>query len=257
METGQKLWTRDELILAINLYFKLPFGKLHSTNVEIKNLAQLLGRSPGAVAFKLVNFASLDTSIIESGRKGASNVSKLDKQIWSEFFDDWESLSINSEKIRAGLSSSSIEMLNNISEYELPKVGKTRDQIIKARVNQAFFRSIVLAAYNNTCCITGLQLPELLIAGHIVPWGKDEKNRLNPRNGIAINPLHDKAFENGLITITTDYKIRVSSKIKNMKNQVLRYEYFLKYDGKDILMPSRLSPEKEFLIYHHNNCFIL
>ena len=49
----------------------------------------------------------------------------------------------------------------------------------------------------------------MLVAGHIVPWAADAQNRLNPRNGIAINALHDKAFENGLLTITPDYTIRV------------------------------------------------
>lgn len=255
MMDGQKLWTREELILVINLYFKLPFGKLHSTNSEILELAQLLGRSPGAVAFKLVNFASLDTSIIESGRKGAGNVSKLDKQIWFEFFDKWEALSIESEKIRAKFTNSSVEFLNHIPEFELPLEGETRNQIIKARVNQNYFRKIVLAAYNNTCCITGLQLPELLIAGHIVPWGKDEKNRLNPRNGIAINPLHDKAFENGLLTITIDYKVKISSEINKLKSERLRNEFFFKYNGKDIIKPSRWLPGKEFLELHFDKCF--
>ena len=63
MKQGQVLWTREELILAINLYCKLPFGKLHQNNPEIKHLAQLIGRSNGSLAYKLVNFASLDPSL--------------------------------------------------------------------------------------------------------------------------------------------------------------------------------------------------
>lgn len=55
---------------------------------------------------------------------------------------------------------------------------------------------------------------ELLIASHIIPWGKDEKNRLNPMNGLLLNALHDKAFENGLITIAEDYTIKISSSCK-------------------------------------------
>lgn len=81
MKEGQKLWTRDELILAANLYCKLPFGRLHRLNPDVINLASLIGRTPSSVAFKLVNFASLDPSLKARGIKGASNAGKLDRMI--------------------------------------------------------------------------------------------------------------------------------------------------------------------------------
>ncbi|HRF38987.1 MAG TPA: hypothetical protein PK198_09360, partial [Saprospiraceae bacterium] len=55
MKKGQKLWTREELILAINLYCKTPFGKLHSRNPDVIQLSKLLGRTPSSIAYKLVN----------------------------------------------------------------------------------------------------------------------------------------------------------------------------------------------------------
>ena len=239
MKEGQKLWTRDELILAINLYCKLPFGRLHQRNPDVINLANLIGRTPGSVAFKLVNFASLDPSLKARGIKGASNASILDKEIWKEFFNHWDILPYESEKLLAKFEDTTIEKLNHIPEDELPKEGKTRDQIVKVRVNQNFFRSSILASYNNTCCITGIQQTEFLIAGHIKPWSLDEKNRLNPRNGIAINALHDKAFESGLITITPKFIIKVSSILtKQKKNQTIQ-DFFLRYDNQSIILPSR------------------
>src|SRR5665213_913767 len=251
MKEGQKLWSRDELVLAINLYCKLPFGRLHQRNPEIIILAKLINRTPGSVAYKLVNFASLDPSLKARGIKGAINASKLDKEIWNEFINNWDILPYESEKLLAKFENTTIEKLNHIPENELPKDGKTREQIVKVRVNQSFFRSSILASYNNTCCITGIQQTELLIAGHIKPWGIDEKNRLNPQNGIAINGLHDKAFETGLITITPDYKIKVSSILaKQNKNQSIK-EFFLKYDNQSIILPSRFWPDKEFLEYHN------
>lgn len=255
MKQGQKLWTRNELILAINLYIKLSFGKIHSRNPSIINLANLIGRTPGSVAYKLVNFASLDPSLKERGIKGAENSSKLDKEIWNEFYNNWNDLPFTSEKLFADLTNTSIEKNNHIDESELPKEGKTREQIVKARVNQSFFRNAILASYNNTCCITGIQNPELLIAGHIRPWALDEKNRLNPRNGIAINALHDQAFESGLITITPEYKIKISSELKLLKNQTGISEFFLKYDNHEIHLPDRFLPDKEFLKYHNNERF--
>lgn len=255
MQKGQRLWTKEELILTINLYYKLPFGRLHRNNPEIIKLAHLLNRTPSAVAYKLVNFASFDLSLKVRGIKGASNASKLDKEIWDEFFTNLDYLSYESEKLLAQFNHTTIEKLNNIEEKELPKEGKERERIVKTRVNQSFFRNSILAAYNNTCCITGMQQSELLIAGHIKPWGVDERNRLNPRNGIAINALHDKAFENGLITITPSYKIKISSILKKQNNNDVITEYFLRYENQEIKLPSRFLPAKEFLEYHNDERF--
>ena len=255
MKKGQKLWTRNELILAINLYCKLSFGKLHKNNSQIIELANLIGRTPSSIAYKLVNFASLDPSLKARGIKGASNTSKLDKKIWDEYYENWENLPFESEMHRAQLENKSIEGINNLDQEILTKEGETRERLIKTRVNQAFFRSSILASYNNTCCITGLRIPELLIAGHIKAWSVDEKNRLNPRNGIAINSLHDKAFECGLITITPNYRIKISEEIFRDKEQGVVEEYFLKYNDKEIILPSKFLPDKNFLIYHNNECF--
>jgi len=74
---------------------------------------------------------------------------------------------------------------------------------------------------------------------------------LNPQNGIAINALHDKAFEAGLLTITTNFKIKVSSLLLKQKKSKSIEDYFLKYDNKDIILPSRFLPNKEFLMYHN------
>jgi putative restriction endonuclease len=165
MRVGQKLWTREELILAINLYCKLPFGRLHNRNPEVINLASLIGRTPSSVAYKLVNFASLDPSLKARGITGASNASNLDREIWKEFFNHWDVLPFESEKLLARIEKTTVEKLNHIPENELPREGRTREQVVKVRVNQSFFRSSVLASYNNTCCVTGIQQSELLIAG--------------------------------------------------------------------------------------------
>lgn len=255
MRAGQKLWTRDELILAINLYCKLPFGRLHNRNAEVINLANLIGRTPSSVAYKLVNFASLDPSLKARGIKGASNASNLDKEIWKEFFNHWDVLPYESEKLLAKIENTTVEDLNRIPENELPKEGKTREQVVKVRVNQYFFRSSIMASYNNTCCITGLQQSELLIAGHIKPWSIDEKNRLNPQNGIAINALHDKAFDSGLITITTDFKVKVCSALLKQKKSQTIENYFVRYHNQNMILPSRFLPDPEFLDYHNRVTF--
>lgn len=256
MKSGQRLWTRDELLLTINLYCKLPFGRLHRLNPEVIHLSNLIDRTPSSVSYKLVNFASLDPSLKARGIKGASNASKLDAEIWNEFFNHWDILPYESERLLAKFEHTTVEQLNQIPEEDLPKEGKVREQIVKVRVNQSFFRSSILAAYNNTCCITGINQAEFLIAGHIRPWGIDEKNRLNPRNGIAINPLHDKAFEEGFMTITPDYTIKISPLILNQKGQNI-IDFFGKFENQKIILPSRFLPDVEFLKYHNEERYKL
>lgn len=235
--TERKPWTRDELILAINLYCKTPFGRIHMRNPAIINLAQTLGRSPGSVSYKLANFAHIDPTI---DRKGAANVSKLDREVWNEFFEDWESMAFESEKRMA-------KMTKAESDVAPIKKGETRSALVKVRINQNFFRNMILTSYNNLCCITGIDNVELLVASHIVPWATDEKNRMNPMNGLCLNALHDRAFDKGLITVDEAYKVIVSKKVK--------HKLILQYDRKQITLPSRFLPDQQFFSFHRKNIF--
>lgn len=144
MKEGQRPWTRDELIVVFNLYCKLPFGRLHRLNPEVIHLANLLNRTSGAVAYKLVNFASLDPGLKARGIKGATNTSKLDREIWNEFYNHWDSIPFESEKLLAQFEHTTVEKLNHIPEMDLPPEGKVREQLVKVRVNQQFFRRTVL-----------------------------------------------------------------------------------------------------------------
>src|SRR5260221_13952794 len=96
--TGET-WTREEQLLAFNLYCKLPFGQYHHRNPYIIKLAEALGRTPGAVAMKLGNFASLDPYHQKRGVKGLSHTSNADKAIWDEFQNDWNKAAIESESL--------------------------------------------------------------------------------------------------------------------------------------------------------------
>ncbi|MTK53100.1 HNH endonuclease [Paludibacter sp.] len=257
MKQGQSLWTREELILAINLYCKMPFGKMHKTNAAIIELAELIGRTPSSVALKLGNFASFDPTLKARGIKGASNASKLDKAIWDEFYNNWDEALLQSEVMLAQKQHSTIEKINDIDLEQFPKDGKEKERLIKNRVNQSLFRKIVLATYNNKCCITGLEQPELLIASHIVPWSRNESIRLSPMNGLCLNALHDKAFDSGLIAIRPDdYTIVLSDKLKQKKliSPVLESN-FIAYEKQTIILPDKFFPEPEYLDYHYQHIF--
>jgi putative restriction endonuclease len=252
MKEGQKLWTRDELILAVNLYCKLPFGKMHKGNPEIIALSNIIDRTPSAIARKLGNFASFDPTLKERGIKGLSNTGKLDAEIWNEFYNNWDEALLESEKLLAQLKNTTIIKLNHIKIDDLPKEGKEKERLVKVRVNQSIFRTMILATYNNKCCITGIDNTDLLIASHIVPWSKDEKNRLNPMNGLCLNALHDRAFDKGLITISADdYTIKVSSKLKPKKPIESIEQNFMNFEDTSILLPDKFLPSKEFLKIHN------
>lgn len=253
MKEGQKLWTRQELVLAINLYCKMPFGKMHKGNKEIIQFAELIGRTASSVALKLVNFASLDPTLKERGIKGASNVSKLDKQIWDEFYKNWDAALMESEMLLANTKHTTIEKLNRIDIDDLPKEGKEKERMVKVRVNQSIFRTMIMAAYNYKCCVTGIDDADLLIASHIVPWSKDENNRLNPMNGLCLNALHDRAFDKGLITVSSlDYSIKVSSKLKTKNTVESIQQNFINIEGEIILLPDKFLPSKELLKVHND-----
>ncbi len=253
MKQKRRNWTRDELIIAFNLYCKISFSKINYRHPLIIKLSGAIDRTPSAVAWKLVNFASLDPSLTKRGIKGATNTGKLDKIIFEEFTNNWEDLAFESELLLNKLfKEEEIHTKETVKFAE----GKEVERNVKVRVNQSFFRSTILSSYDFKCCLTGIDIPELLVASHIVPWSKDKKNRLNPQNGLCLNNLHDKAFDKGFIAFDKDFKIILSSELKRSKSESIKY-YFHKLEGKSLMLPKRFIPNEDFLEYHYQNIFIV
>lgn len=247
-------WTKEETIIAFNVYCKIPFKNSSKTNPTIIKYANILGRSPSALNMKVGNFGRLDPELRKQGIVGLVNGSKLDKEVWDEFHENWEKLAYESELLIAKFQNKSIEDSACIEISDIPG-GKERGAIVKMRVNQSFSRSAILSSYNCKCCITGLSIPDFLVASHIVPWKKDEKNRLNPQNGLCLNSIHDRAFDKGFITVTPDYKILASQCFGEYANDEAIQNLFLQYDKQPIALPERFLPSKDFLDYHYNEVF--
>lgn len=243
-------WSREELIIAFNLYCKIPFGKIHIRNPQIIALAHALGRTPSSVSWKLANFARLDPSLKARKIAGAAHGSRLEQQIWDEFSRDWNGLTLESESLLARITG--IENASTVAEF--PE-GKSYSATVQVRINQSFFRSAVLASYNSRCCITGLGVPALLNASHIVPWRVDVSNRTNPRNGLCLNTLHDRAFDCGLITVTPEFKVKISPRIAGSKEDSLQH-FVTRFEGVTISLSTRFRPDPEFLKYHNCNVFL-
>lgn len=250
-------WTRNQLLVAFRLYCQIPFGKMHSKNPEIVKYANLIQRTPSALAMKLTNIASLDPFITATGRKGLDGASSADKLMWQEMQEDWNSFIENSQKaIEEFPNLKKTESISGseITEEILDHSGEDKVGSVKIRIGQQFFRKSVLTAYNNQCCITGLAISKLLVASHIVPWRVDSKNRLNPRNGLCLSVLHDKAFDVGLITIAEDMTVKVSRKTSTVFGSFFK-SAILSFDGKPILLPKKFTPNSEFLDYHRASIF--
>ncbi len=247
------LWTDDEMIIVLDLYFKLPFGRLNKNTPEVKALAKLIGRTDNSVALRLVNYAACDPYILSTGRHGMASGRDRCMPYWDQYANDKERLFLKAEEIRTRLSKTPIEKILDIKPEDF--IGKERDAVIKQRVNQSSFRTMILGNYENKCAISGIDIPELLVASHIVPWSMDAKNRLNPSNGICLSPLYDKMFDKGLIGIRDDYSIQLSYELK----QNIGKDFYDKHIGfiadRKLRLPIEHFPDTSFLEYHYNNIF--
>lgn len=246
-------WTPEQLTLAFHLYCQLPFGKLHSRNSEIIELARLIGRTPSAVAMKLVNFASLDPAIASSGRRGLGNASQADREIWDEFHANWDDLVDQATSLRILLSPNDDHELSMADRLDSEQDfrGDTRITPVRQRVKQSFFRRAVLSSYGGKCCVSGVSDKRLLVASHIVAWSEDASIRLHPGNGLCLSAIHDKAFDSHLFSLTDDYRVLLSGQLEQTHDDFLR-QIFWPVDGLQIKLPERFRPEIEFLRRHRN-----
>ena len=184
-------WTRDETLVAFNLYCRTPFGRLHARNPDIISTARDLGRTPSALAMKCCNFAAFDPALQARGIAGLSKASRLDREVWEQFNSDPETVGFESEIATARLRGTVLEDAP-VLEWEHLE-GLDREAVTKVRVNQALFRSIIVAGYRCECCVCTMPIQSMLVAAHIVPWSVDHTHRMNPRNGLCLCVLHDRA----------------------------------------------------------------
>jgi hypothetical protein len=252
MAKERKTWTRDETILAFNLYCRVPFGKIHSTNPVIIELAKCIGRTPSAVSMKMCNFATFDPAQQKRNIKGLAHGSKQDLLIWEEFNADWEGLALQSQAVMSEfhIHTEAEEAI----ERDFAETETTRS--VRVRLVQRFFREAVLSSYDYTCAMCHLKILSLLNASHIIPWSKNREKRANPRNGLCLCALHDRAFDRGLVTIDDDSQILVSSRLKLKKSCLVHRAAFESLDGKPLLMPHKFKPDPEAIEYHRDTIFV-
>lgn len=244
-------WTREETIVAFNVYCKIPFKSSSKTHPMIIKYAKLLGRSSSALNMKVGNIGRLDPDLKERGITGLIHGAKMEEDVWNEFYGNPELLAFESEKIIAQISNQSIEDSTAIQIDDLPQ-GTERTAIIRQRVNQSFFRSAVMSAYNFKCCISGVNTPQLVEACHIVDWSEDPNNRTNPKNGLCMNSFFHKAYDKYLLAISPDLFIIVSEELFQSATEESFFNYLKEINGRKIFTPDKFFPQRELLSLHYN-----
>lgn len=243
-------WTREQTIVAFNLYCKIPFKDCRKTHPLIVKYAEIIGRSPSALNMKIGNIGRLDPKLREKNIVGLSHGAKIEEEIWEEFYNNPDELSFEIECIIAKYKHQEIEDYANLDVGSLPN-GKERMALVKQRIGQSFFRSVVMCSYDFRCCISGIGNTELLDACHIVGWSEDCYSRSNPENGLCLNPFFHKAYDRFLIAITPDYNIVVSDEMIDKTKEESFRSYLEGLQNKKISMPNRFFPKREFLDIHY------
>jgi putative restriction endonuclease len=255
-----KRWTRNELLIALNLYGKLRFGQFHSKQPVIVDVAGRLNRTPSSLAMKLSNFASLDPALKSRGISGLQGASMLDKAVWEEFQEHPEDLVAESEEGLRQLFDVKDEKELDVVEGRGVAIQTTlrppddptaaTAQVIVRR-GQQYFRQAVLNAYGGCCAVSGIAIRELLVASHILPWSTHSEHRLQVQNGIALSRLHDAAFDRGLISFDDEYRLILSSRMRDYLPQESLDLNFSRHEGKALrFMSDSIPPSREHLAAH-------
>jgi len=218
-------WTEHELLIAMNLYCRLPFGQCNSRNKLVNEVASKMDRTAGSISRKLGNIASLDPRQQARGVGGLPNSSKLDRKVWAEFQDNWSAMADKSESAFEALMGGAVPV-KPVSEIEQPSGPSEVERMTKTRRLQTFFRNAVLSSYENRCA--------------------------DPTNGLCLNTLHDKAFDRHLITFDEDCRLVVSGFLKKGDIPEFQTTNFAKLEGATLTLHHRFAPDPRALEKHRN-----
>ena len=248
----RRRWSRDELLVAFRLYCRTPFGQLHHHNPDIMDLARRVGRTPSAVSMKACNFASLDPAHQDRGVRGLGHASAADRELWDRFHADSQAIAIEAETAYERLTAAEGPAQD---EIDAPPGPTETERTVRTRRVQGFFRSAVLSAYDHRCALTGLAVPALLNASHIVPWSAAEHRRADPRNGLCLNALHDRAFDRGLITFDEQWRMVLSPALRQDDATPIHRQALLEVEGEPLRLPRRFPADPAAIAYHQEQVY--
>ena len=136
---------------------------------------------------------------------------------------------------------------NNIEQDLNGLTGSDKEAVVKARINQSVFRDLLLRKYKK-CCLCGIDNPNLLVASHIKPWSKSNKDeKVDINNGLLLCPNHDRLFDRGFISFDTKGKIIVSKSLSK--------ENIVKLNLKEDFSIEINNENKKYFDYHRKHVF--
>ena len=249
-----KPWTREDVIIAYALYCVIPFSKVNNSNQTIKDAAEVMGRSPASLKMRICNLAALDPDFLATGRAGLTSVANLDRDVFAEFSSDWQRLSATAEEL---LGLPIFDVAEPVYNGPNRRRKKTYAEISDKQARR-FFRKSVIAAYEGRCCISGMTIPQMLIASHIKPYAVSDfqTERANPANGLLLNAFYDRAFDQGLMTVLPDLTILISDQVKEVYTDERTREWLYLIEGTKIKRPARFAPSRDLLAYHNEYVFL-
>lgn len=251
-----KRWTEPELLIAMNLYCRLPFGQFDQRNAMVRSAAVRMGRTPSSVSMKLCNLASFDPALQARGVGGLKGASVADRAMWEAFAADWTSMAEKSEAAYEALMAGDAFPQALEAEPTVPAGPSEMDASVRVRRHQGFFRNVVLSSYEYRCALSGLEVPALLNASHIIPWKDSEPRRADPTNGLCLHALYDRAFDRGIITFDPDCRLLVSSQLKTKSASPASRAAFADREGQPLALPHRFRPDPEAMDYHRKQVFV-
>ncbi len=111
---------------------------------------------------------------------------------------------------------------------------------------------MILYTYQSQCCLTGLNIPGVLRASHILPWAKNVANRLNAENGLCLSATYDAAFDRYLISFDENYRMIFSPRLKEYYSNKAFQTQFKTFEGQKLILPKINIPNQKFLEKHRN-----
>lgn len=249
--------------MAFALYCILEPSECDDKGLDVQRLASVLGRSANSVALKIWNIAAHDVNRQARGRVGMQHGSKLDAMVWDWYAADGDVfLSQCIDLLRNALlqarhipGPSTTDRYSHLETATRVLLGDERAVTVLQRVNQSYFRHSLLHNYRGACCITGIKLQPLLLASHIKPWRDSTPvEKTAASNGLLLNAFHDRAFDQGFITLDDDYRIVVAHTVVEHSEPNDKWLYGC--EGRRIDLPVINPPSHEFLDYHHHHVFL-
>lgn len=239
-------WTEDEFVLALELYFRIPFGSIGKSNPDIIKLANFINRTPSSVGMRLSNYAHLDPKLPANGLSGGGKNCAV---YWEKYANNLGQLKSDAAISRARIiesASSTSSILQRVKEID-----RLVDDMYDFK-----FQDIIMSNYHTKCALTGMSIPNLVVGCHIIPTSVNEDENLKASNGICLTILHAKAFVDGLISFDSDYRLHISPELKRYQFENGYSSNFKRYENKQLSLGDIiLKPNPEFLDWHFQTVF--